>query len=113
VQLYKSVKLIFRYSPDGRDPLVLRIEGVPAERVRSEKVEPFTVKTGDHELLSGWAYKEEWQVGGYRLTAIEYFVNGGTSCYEEEEFALISLHLKGSKVELLNYYSEETDCGGA
>ncbi len=105
--------LLYDNSPDGRDPLIFKIEGVDGERIQSERIEPFSMKTGDGETLSGWAYREEWRVGGHQLTAHEYFVNGGTSCYEEEERAVIKLHLKDSDIMLLNYYWEETDCGGA
>ncbi|WP_457600555.1 hypothetical protein [Hydrogenivirga sp.] len=106
-----SFLLLYDNTPDGRDPLILGIKGVKAERTSGES-ESYVKRTGDYEELSGWAYREEWNVAGSRLTGFESFVNGGTACYEEEEEAKIELLMKGKRIKLLNYYGEETDCGG-
>ena len=107
-----SFKVIYDNIPDGRDLLILKIEGAEAKKLSEKKVEPYEVKTGDYEVLSGWAYEEEWQVNGYRLRGFEYFTNGGSGCYEEEEGYRLSLLLEGTEVPILNFYQEDTDCGG-
>ena len=108
-----SFKVIYDNMPDGRDPLILKIEGAEAKKLSEKRVEPYEVKTGDEEVLSGWAYEEEWQVNGYRLKGFEYFINGGSGCYEEEEGYRLSLLLGDEEIQVLNFYQEETDCGGA
>jgi hypothetical protein len=108
-----ELTLFYDNTPDGRDPAIFKVEGTEAQRLKEEKIDPYRVRTGDHEILVGWAYREEWKAGNYLLRAFEYFVNGGTACYEEEEGVKIEL-VKGEKsLRLLNLYQEETDCGGA
>ena len=107
-----SFTLVYDNSPDGRDPLILEVRGVEARRLSEERTDPYVVKTGDYEELEGWRYEEEWEVGSYRLKGYEYFVSGGTGCYEEEERAVVELYLGGRKLMLLDHYQEETDCGG-
>jgi len=104
--------LLYDNTPDGRDPLILKIVGIDAKRVSEEKIHPYRKETGDYEVLSGWAYREEWKVREFKLTGFEYFVNGGTGCYEEEEVAKIDLYFGEKSVTLLDFYEEETDCGG-
>jgi len=107
-----SFTLIYDNSPDGRDPLVVKIKGIKAEKVSGRFKDHYVVETGDYEELQGWRYEEEWRVGGFTLKGYEYFVSGGTACYEEEEKAVLELHLKDRKLVLLDHYREETDCGG-
>ncbi|GEM_PF-3046671 len=107
-----SFKVIYDNIPDGRDPLILRIEDAEAKKLSEKRVEPYEVKTGDEEVLSGWAYEEEWRANGHRLRGFEYFINGGSGCYEEEEGYKLSLFLEGTEVPILNFYQEDTDCGG-
>ncbi len=108
-----SFTLLYDNSPDGRDPLVLGVKGVKAERLSKNLKDPYVLRTGDYEELEGWRYEEEWRVGGYRLTGYEYFVSGGTYCYEEEERAVIELYLGDKRLKLLNHYREDTDCGSS
>lgn len=107
-----SFTILYDNTPDGRDPLILEITGVEAKRISGKRTYPYRKETGDYELLSGWAYEEEWRVGDFKLKALEYFVNGGTGCYEEEEVAKIDLYLREERITLLDFYEEETDCGG-
>lgn len=97
--------------PDGRDPLVLGIEGVEAKKVAFKISDPYTIHFGG-ETLEGWRLDEEWVLGeGFRLKGYEYFVNGGTYCYEEEEAYVVTLAYRGKEITLLDYFHEETDCG--
>ena len=107
-----SFNLVYDNSPDGRDPLILGISSTQARRLSERRTDPYVVKTGDYEELRGWLYEEEWRVGDYIIKGYEYFVNGGTACYEEEERSVVELYLKGKKLVLLDHYREETDCGG-
>lgn len=107
-----SFTLLYDNSPDGRAPLILEVRGTDAEKLSGELRYPYVLRTGDYEELEGSRYEEEWRVGGYRLKGYEYFVNGGAGCYEEEERAVIELLLREGRVALLDYYREETDCGG-
>ena len=108
-----SFTLLYDNSPDGRDPLILEVRGARARRLSQEFKDPYVLKTGDYEELEGWRYDEEWEVGGYRLTGYEYFVSGGSACYEEEERAVIELYSGDKRLTLLNHYQEETDCGSS
>ncbi len=108
-----SFKLFYDNSPDGRDPLILKVSGVEASRVYEKRTDSYILKTGDHEVLEGWRYEEVWKAGDYKLKGYEYFVSGGTACYEEEEGAVIKLLLKDREITLLDFYQEDTDCGGA
>ncbi|MDQ7037624.1 MAG: hypothetical protein Q9N26_00285 [Aquificota bacterium] len=104
-------RIVYDNIPDGRDPTVLRVEGVEARKVSEEREDRFTVEFA-HEVLEGWAYREVWEIGeGYRLESLEYFVNGGSSCYEEEEAIRVVLSYRGDKITVLDYFHEETDCG--
>ncbi len=97
--------------PDGRDPLVLGIEGVEAKRVSLKAGEDYEVHFAG-EVLEGWRTEEEWVLGeGFKLKGYEYFVNGGVACYEEEEAYVVTLAYRGKKITLLDYFHEETDCG--
>ncbi|RLJ70299.1 hypothetical protein BCF55_0567 [Hydrogenivirga caldilitoris] len=107
-----SFLLFYDNSPDGRDPLILEVKGIKARRLEGKRIEPYHIQTGSYETLSGWAYEEEWKLGNYSLKGFEYYVNGGTACYEEEERATVELVRNGRRVKLLNRYWHETDCGG-
>ncbi len=104
-------RIVYDNMPDGRDPTILKVEGVEAKRVSEEREDDFTVEFA-HEILEGWAYREVWELaGGYRLESLEYFVNGGSSCYEEEEAIKVTLSYGEDKITVLDYFHEETDCG--
>ncbi len=108
-----SFTLLYDNSPDGKDGVVFGIRGVDAERKVMESLSPYSKETGDNETLTGWAYREVWQVGNHQLRAFEFFVNGGTACYEEEEGTVIELVRGDRTIKLLSFFQEETDCGGA
>lgn len=107
-----SMKVFYDNIPDGRDPIVLRVEGIEGNLIKRRTIEPYSVEVGN-EILSGWAIEEEWKVGEYVLRGFEYFVNGGTSCYEEEEGYSIYLETGEKSITLAHFYQEYTDCGGA
>ncbi len=109
-----DVSFLLKYdnSPDGRDGIILGIEGTESQKLSEKKQDPYIVKTGSYETLTGWAYEEVWKVGSYELRAFEYYVNGGATCYEEEEATQIKLYRNGEVITLLDFFWEETDCGG-
>ncbi len=110
-----SFTLVYDNIPDGRDPLILRISGAEGKRIHFKAVDPYRVSVGG-EVLEGWAFEERWELRKgerlYYLKGFEYFVNGGSSCYEEEEGYRVSLTLGGEEIPLVKFYAEETDCGG-
>ncbi len=107
-----SFKLAYDNDLDGKDPLIRGVGLVDAKKIKGEKIDPYVVETGDHEILEGWAYKEVWQVGKYKLMGFEYFIYGGTACYEEEEAGKIDLVKEDKVIPILRLYFDETDCGG-
>ncbi len=100
--------------PDGRDPLVIDIKGVEAERVSLKRDDRYEVHFAG-EVLEGWRLDETWVLRRngkeFTLKGYEYFVNGGSSCYEEEEAYVLTLTYGGKNITLLDYFHEETDCG--
>ncbi len=107
-----KLSILYDNIPDGRDPLILKVVHREAKKLEEEYKEPYTVLVGG-EVLEGWAYKEVWSIGRYTLEGFEYFVNGGTACYEEEEGYSIVLVKEGKRITLAKFYQEDTDCGGA
>ncbi len=105
--------MVYDTDPDGRDPFIRGFSKVKAKRLSTERIDPYEYETGDSELLEGWAFKEVWQVGDAKVRGFEFFVHGGSSCYEWEEGGEAILEWKGKRIRFLRIYDEGTECGGS